>query len=398
MEPLFLILSRDTMNKPTLSILLLAAATSACDAGPTGGNTSVPRPGTPDAAMQDLARGIAAAMADPEIREDVRDAMRASLITQHRLVLHEYLASPEADDLVAGVAQALGSDPAAVRTLAAQLPDADFFVPARQDRRTWKATPNLVVTGLLQRPEHGFSTGFRPGGTRTRVAFNRANPGVAVFQISPTEFRGRRIDPQANVPGDVIEEANDGVISGRYIWTPVDGTPVTIELADLDNSRAVRRPKLNESCGPEALVACDGGESGGSGGRGGGGSTAPADTTFLDHYYLHYPDGCGDPDPTFRATHYNAAGVATGTGELQYEEVPRFTPFYPDAALLFRRITEGTSERIFFKIIDRDGWFCGGNDEKGSRNFYASDRGQIRTIYKNGTATANIALDWTPKY
>jgi hypothetical protein len=345
--------------------------------------------------MQDLARGIAMAMADPDIREDVRDAMRASLITQHRLVLHEYLASPEADDLVASVAQALGSDPAAVRTLAAQLPDADFFVPAREDRRTWKATPNLVVTGLVQRPEDGFSTGFRPGGTRTRVAFNRANPGVAVFQISPTEFRGRRIDPQANVPGDVIEEANDGVISGRYIWTPVNGTPVTIELADLGKSRAVRGPKLNESCDPQtALLPCA--EDGGSGG--GGGSYAPADTTFLDYYYLHYADGCGDPDPTFRATHYNAAGVATGTGELQYEEVPRFTHFYPHAALLFRRITEGTSERVYFKIIDRDGGFCGGDDEKGGRNFYASDRGQIRTIYQSGNATANIELDWTPKY
>ncbi|CAA9312540.1 MAG: hypothetical protein AVDCRST_MAG89-1208, partial [uncultured Gemmatimonadetes bacterium] len=30
------------MHKSTLSILLLAAATAACDAGPTAGNTSAP--------------------------------------------------------------------------------------------------------------------------------------------------------------------------------------------------------------------------------------------------------------------------------------------------------------------------------------------------------------------
>lgn len=376
------------MFRCTVPMFLLVVGISGCHDGapPTA---VAPAEGTPlfsvgaesrEATLQTVAQGIAAAMEDPAVRADVRDAMRASLLTQHRLVFHEYMTSPSAGRLVAAVARELGTDEAGVRTMVSQLPDLDFFVPLREDRRTWEATPNYAVTALLRLPKSRELTAYTDDGETIPVSYGVRHPGTAILQLSPPEFRNKRIAPQPAVPGSVIEDENDGTLSGTYTWTPTGGKPITVQLADLRSGRV--RINAIEDC-----IDCSG-----------GGSTAPSDTTFLDYMYIHYADGCGDPDPTFTANYYDGTGALAGTGELHYSEVPRHDHLYPHDPLIFQRIREGSTEKINVAVTDRDSGLCGGDDPKGNRDFFASDRAEIRTIYYNSDPTVNIELDWTPKF
>lgn len=381
-----------TMFRRILPSILLVAAAAACTDGSEPTALSSPPQGisAADASIQELARGVASAMADPTVRADVRDAMRASLLVQHRLVFRDYVASPQAQRFVGALAKALGTDAAGVRTLATRLPDVDFFVPAREDRRTWEATASFAVAGLVQMPEDGTMPAFAPHGERVEVAFGRVQPGTAILQISPAEFRDRRVNPQPATPGAVIEDAGDGTYGGRFTWTPVNGKPITIDLADMDGHTRLR---------PSAtLTNPDSEEDIGSGG-GYYTAPAPADTTYLDYFYIHYADGCGDPDPSFKARYYNASGALVSSGQLDYSGIPRHDPIYPHTPLLFNRIREGSGEKISVNLVDRDSWFCGGDDDMGTREFFASDRGQTRTIFEgSSTPRANITLGWTPKY
>ena len=377
------------MLKRTLPVIFLAASLAACaDASAPTSAANVPEPA--EATMQQAARGIALALGDPAVRADVRDAMRASLLVQHRLVFHDFVASAQGQRFVSAVARALEMDEAGARALFARLPDdTDFFVPAREDRRAWQATANVAVVGLALRPENGEAVAFTPRGDRVRVLLERVQPGTALFQLSPTEFRDRRVNPQADIPGAVIEDANDGTYGGRFTWTEANGESVTVDLAEISGPNA--RPLLNlDDC--RYARECVG--------EGGGGIVAPSDTTFLEHFYIHYnePNACGDPDPTFKARFYSAAGTLLVTAQIDYSEIAQYTDVYPHQPILFKRIREGSGEKINIQVIDRDSWFCGGDDDKGNRDFLASDRGQARTVFLSGSPTANVTLGWTIKY
>lgn len=375
------------MSKLVRSLVLLLAVAACADLGPTSTVSSRVKLSPEEQTLQTLSSAAATALAEPQVRADVRDAMRASLLVEHRVAFRSYLESPGGARMLASMAHAMDTEPAAVLSALVRLPDLDFYVPSREDRRSWQASDNLIVAGALRLPRDGRLVGFTPAGTVVPVAFEKRRPGVVVFHVTPAQERFRRVDPQSPLPGRVIEDADDGTYGGRFTWTPAGGESVAIELADMAGVSRKGTARFTMTCDPTAR-ACE--ED--------GGDPAPADTTRLDYFYIRYQDGCGDPDPSFIAKHYNAAGTLTDQGQLDYSEIPNYVHVYPHTPLVFRRIRAGTTERINLKIVDRDSWFCGGDDDKGNRDYRVSENGITAAISLSSTPTMNARLGWTPTY
>lgn len=91
-----------------LMVLCAVLAAAACaDGAPTSAGTR-----TPEDATQLVARSLAGALADDAARLAVRDAMRASDVDGHRIVLQHYLASAQGAGLLAAASSAAGMEAA----------------------------------------------------------------------------------------------------------------------------------------------------------------------------------------------------------------------------------------------------------------------------------------------
>lgn len=179
-----------------------------------------------------LARAFAVAMADPGVRAAVRDAMRASPLTAHKLSLQQFGASPDGEQLLRAAASAVGKSVDELRSTIAGLPELDFYVPARQHRLTWRATVDYVVAVNLN--GHGATAGYGPDGRPVAFDLFQAEPPRQVVLVLQTaETKNRRIYPRVDRPGATIQDVEDGEIGGSFVFTDAFGTIRTIELADV---------------------------------------------------------------------------------------------------------------------------------------------------------------------
>src|SRR3954467_215935 len=93
--------------KNLTAVLAVCVIVTGCSTDSVTGNPKSPSPSiqvaqTPQELSADLvARGFAAAMSDPSLRLAVRDAMRGSLLTEHKLGLQEFLQTPSGAALAA---------------------------------------------------------------------------------------------------------------------------------------------------------------------------------------------------------------------------------------------------------------------------------------------------------
>src|SRR5438093_10659956 len=103
-------IARGSMLVPLASLCLAACS----DVPSTLLGSSVPDAArqtptlTIEQATQNVARGIALALSDREMRLAVRDAMRASPYVEHKLVLQEFLATGSGSKLLVATAARMG--------------------------------------------------------------------------------------------------------------------------------------------------------------------------------------------------------------------------------------------------------------------------------------------------
>ena len=179
-----------------------------------------------------VARAMALGMSQPEVREAVRDAMRVSPWTEHKLSLHEFQATPTGELLFRASAAAVGVDLDVLHARIAALPDLDFYVPVRQHRLTWRSTEDYLVAVNLDGRAPTF--GYDAKGRAMRLDLSRPEPPAqTVLMLQTAETKTRRIDPQPNPSGLTIQDPDDGEFGGVLVFKDATGSTRTIELADL---------------------------------------------------------------------------------------------------------------------------------------------------------------------
>jgi hypothetical protein len=371
-------------SAPLLGMVALLAACADVNAP----QAAVPEPASvvqrqQEAVLGKVAQGFARALAEAPLREHVRDEMRASLLTEHKLVLQEFVSSPRGREVLEAAANALGITPAALGSMVAGLPEMDFYAPFREHRRTWRATPDVVVAAALDTRGSEFQA-YTIDGVARKYDVRHGAPAEAVLMIHPAQRKSSRIDPQAASPGSVIQEAGDGELSGTVGWRRNDGRVVEVELAALLRGDQAAFDVLME-CDPTAKACL---------GDGGGSPSAPADTTFLDYLWVNYYDGIAGSNELEFTSRYYINGSESATGFLRIEGVYPFDHRYPHLPLIFRRMREGANEHINVAVVETDPFF---NDDKGNRDFFQSYNGQTISITK-GTSITNVQLGWVPKY
>jgi hypothetical protein len=94
--------------------------------------------------VEDVARGIALALADSGLRKTVFEAMRASATSRHSLVLQDF-ARGEGSAVLAAAAVRLGTTEAKLRATIDALPALDFYFPLHRHRASWHGTESVMV-------------------------------------------------------------------------------------------------------------------------------------------------------------------------------------------------------------------------------------------------------------
>lgn len=288
-------------------LIALSLYLPACAGDPTGIEPSlvmsVQTPQSVDEIRADVvARAFALAMANPSIRSSIRDVMRASLITEHKIHLAEFVRTSAGRTLASAAALRIGLTPDSMNRIIAGLPPIDFYVPSATDRRGWKGEASFNVGYAMRGDRSRYNVYDATGrislhvGSVSSIAaagvarIPRANSvgwtvGHATFLLQPAERTSKRIDPQPLVPGLAIEDPNDGQISGSFVEYLPNGTIRETQLADYFAELKAKKTVNSEGLVPRLLVGdCTPDNPSGCGG--GSDVSVTSDTTFLENVII----------------------------------------------------------------------------------------------------------------
>lgn len=147
-----------------------------------------------------LARALALAMADPKVREQVRDDLRDAPTKRHAIHLRSYLRGARGRILAAAAGRQIGRSVDQFLALEAQLPVLEMVMPRPMDRTTWEATPDILVFGTSAGLADRYKAGERELGFRTTgesdfvsVWTHSLQPYIAI-RPTTSDFGG---DPEA---------------------------------------------------------------------------------------------------------------------------------------------------------------------------------------------------------
>lgn len=309
-----------------------------------------------------IAHAVAVALDEAEVRLAVRDAMRDSPWDVHQISLQEFASSPRGAALVRAAAAAGNETPGAFLARLQSLPDLDFYVPSRVQRRTWRGTPGAVVAASAD-PESGQMHAFGPNGKALPDVLNGGTGNRLVLLIVPAEPRGRRNKLQAQGAGDVIQSATDGETAVRYTWTDAAGNTTVVDPT--------------------------------GDGEGSFSTQAYGDSTYLDYAYFYASDSGSDMELTFTARFYRPDGSFLGEWTYQNYSFPYQSHWYGHQPLLLPVLPDSSNAYIELKIREEDGWL-NPDEIYGPQKFTWVDRGEIRRVNEESTTGlyANIELDW----
>jgi hypothetical protein len=284
------------------------------------------------------------------VRDGVRDAMRVSPWTEHKVSLRGFLASGPGGLLLREVATAAGLDPEVLNASVAQLPELDFYIPDRQHRLTWKASEDYIIAVNLKGEAPTF--GYNATGYPTPIDLSQPEPPPqTVFMLQTAEPKTRRIHPQQSLSGSTIQDFDDGELGGVLVLTDVSGLKTSIELADLPDHGAL--VQCYEDCSS------------------GGGSGSPMPETFLT--YLE-TKGIVDNNNPFESNEFefNATAWDGSTGFLRITGVGSRSILLLRDHLIYALPVNETS-RIDIAVKETDG-FLNPDDHF----YYAAD--YLRTV------------------
>ena len=152
--------------------LLMAACTS--------DQTLSPRAKPTAKINQGVARAVATALGDATVRAELRDALRASPLVEHKVKLQEYLVTAAGRvGLIAVAARGARMRESELRDMIGELPPMQLYMPKREDRLSWKATAEVVVVAALDN-DGGMTTAWNSAGVQTSWTPTATAPTLAV--------------------------------------------------------------------------------------------------------------------------------------------------------------------------------------------------------------------------
>jgi hypothetical protein len=364
--------TRNKLLMGTAFVLAAAAcdgvtAPERADAGPASVQVASVADAGSEATLRHVARSVAMALQEQEVRLAVRDAMRDSPWDVHQISLHAYLESAGGRALLEAAARAAGEAPEVFRARLATLPDLDFYVPSREQRTTWRGGAGVKVVASLSF-EGGAVFGFNAAGNPLPdPALERRSAQQPVMLLHPAELRGRRNTPQPLGAGDVIQSPGESEQATSYTWIDPDGTETVVDMRAVAEGRDPRFSVLMSTTN---------------------------DTTYVDYLWFSFGDAGDDAEVMLKAKFYAPDGSLVGTAQWNNFNLRWETDHYPRTPLIARVMPDSSTARINVEVHEDDcGCFGNGNDVYGNRNYYWTDRGATASIYGNGEQT-NLQLGW----
>lgn len=136
--------------------------------------------------------------------------MRASSKVQHSLLLGDHLASIKGGRLLRDGAFALGVSEDEFYGSVLALPRLEVVVPVREHRLNWTGSARIGVAGSWDSDKSEFTVYDQFGAYQHAGDLPALMDYDAFFLIRPQENFGTRVDRQPDVPGPVIQDADDG--------------------------------------------------------------------------------------------------------------------------------------------------------------------------------------------
>ena len=350
---------------PTLA-LSLGVMLSACD-----GSSVAPEPQAPAGGLDAVTYAFARAMEDGQVRLAVRDAMRASRVSEHKLVLQEYVRTQSGRLLVETAARAAGKTPEALLAEIGRLPEMDFYVPVREQRLTWQGGERVAVVGSTEDDARLFP-GFDARGRAVTQRGRAAMPNVdALFVLHPAETKHLRVNPQAEGPGKVIQETTDGEWSGAVVERDAAGKETRTEYADLVPGG--RLPALGGSLAPASVLAPSTPSF----------VTTTGSGTFLTYLDLREDDGIGACELIFysyQKSNFDNSTLASAThtaGSVECPGIHNWQTRFPPQGRRAATFTAQFGARVQIDLIEDDADM---DDFAGTAFWDVADSGQNRAM------------------
>lgn len=348
---------RQSLTAATLVVSLLLAG---CTEGPQGTATPTLSVGVTgdDATISDrLSAALAQGLSRPEARVALRNALRASPFTDHRVDLHAFLADRTGQTLIESAARESGINRETITRWIGELGSLDIYVPFREHRLRWRGGDDIRLA-VVAAPDEGADAivTFAPDGTRGTLTRDDGVPAYTLVVIAPSEYKLRRSRSQPDTPGSVIQDPSDGDGGGELVLLGPDGRttwgPVAVSIDAV----------CPTSAGGEATIQeC----TIGGGGDGGLSPVPSADTTFLRSFEIHegfepFWDGSMELRMEFKHHYYQEPGATRQTlasAVVRFSGISANRLYMVEKPVLLSRLTENGREGISYWIDEEDAFF-----------------------------------------
>lgn len=335
-----------------------------------------------EASALQVARALAMGLAGSSSREALRDAMRSSRVTEHKLVLQEYARSVSGRAVLEAAALSSGTSRASLEAAVQALPPMDLYLSFEQHRRTWRGTDDLLVASVFD-PDAPSVTAYDVLGHETVLRRADGVPGKTLIMLHPAERKAVRDNLPPNSPGVVIQDANE-----LNTWSAI-----------LANNPLPIGARQTIGLGAESSS-----------------SSALAASIYINHFNIQEGDGwfghsemefhsfavvlpisawVGDyvQFPVFQASCFIGSYFRGGVVEdLGYNGLFLLSPGVGSVAGLS---CGGASAVYGIRIIEDDGLVTGNNDEFGWRFFVPGAYPHGATINMVGSFFKNTWQTWT---
>lgn len=136
------------------------------------------------AQQAEWARRVALALADPALRQRVRNDLRDSPIREFKLQFADYLRGPSGSRVLRRLAQTEGITEGVALQELAGMPPLEFYMPASDHRKAWRGGQDLIVATQFEDTDQPVA--WNTKGQRVTLSLS-GPPATPVFVLVPVE-------------------------------------------------------------------------------------------------------------------------------------------------------------------------------------------------------------------